>query len=549
VPMNAPPEMLGVLARALLKAPGHRLALLPAGEATIEAVAASPAQPGAAGVDALTQYQISGLDFSPTPIWLDREGETAAIASSWLSVLTPASRERLPQLLAAQQQANDAWSARLARAQTLVPAEPVVIRNARLFDPRDLSVTAGSSVLIRGERIVQVADDAALPVPAGARVIEAGGRFLMPGLWDNHQHFGDNVGVLDIATGVTSARDMANDTDEFLERVTRFDAGTELGPRVWKAGIIDGAGPLAGPTKMRISNAAEAVQDVDWYADHGYGQIKIYSSVPPAIVPVIAAEAHAHGLRVSGHVPAFMSAHQFVAGGADEIQHLNFIVLDFLFDQVKETRNMNRFTAVAAHAREFTPEKPPVQELIGYLKHHHTVLDPTVNVFEAMFCGNPAAVTPGLEQIAPRMPAQVRRGMLSGALVVPQGEEAAYREALPALLALLKALYDAGITIIPGTDSFAGYGLHHELELYARAGIPPPEVLRLATLTSAQVIGVDGERGVVAPGKLADLILVEGDPSAHIEDIERVSLVMRGGRIYDPAHIEQALGIAPRPSG
>jgi imidazolonepropionase-like amidohydrolase len=508
-----------------------------------------PAQPGAAAASTLTQYQITGLDFSPTPIWLDGKGETAANVSSWFSVLTPAARTLLPQLLAAQQQATDVWSARLAKAQTLVPAEPVVIRNARLFDPRDLSVTAGTSVLIRGERIVQIADDAALPVPANAHVIEAGGRFLMPGLWDNHQHFGDNVGVLDIANGVTSARDMANDTDEFLERVARFDAGTELGPRVWKAGIIDGAGPLAGPTKMRISSAAEAVQDVDWYADHGYGQIKIYSSVPPALVPVIAAEAHARGLRVSGHVPAFMSAHQFVAGGADEIQHLNFIVLDFLFDQVKETRNMNRFTAVAAHAREFTPEKPQVQELIAYLKHHHTVLDPTVNAFEALFCGNPAAVTPGLEQIAPRMPAQVRRGMLSGALVVPKGEEAAYREALPALLGLLKALYEAGITIIPGTDSFAGYGLHHELELYARAGIPPAEVLRLATLTSAQVIGVDGQRGVLAPGKLADLILVEGDPSVHIEDIERVSLVMRGGRIYDPAHIEQALGIAPRTGG
>jgi len=545
VPMNAPPEMLGVLTRALLKAPGHRLALLPAGEASLEAVGPLPAEESGAGAARITQYQISGLDFSPSPIWLGSDGETVAIASGWFSVLAPPAQGLLPRLLATQQQASDAWSARLAEAQTLVPTEDVLIRNARLFDPRDLTVTAGTSVLIRGERIVQVADDGAVAVPAGARVIEAHGRFLMPGLWDNHQHFGDNVGVLDIARGVTSARDMANNTDQFLERVARFDAGTELGPRVFKAGIIDGAGPLAGPTKMRINNAAEAIQDVDWYADHGYGQIKIYSSVPPAIVPVIAAEAHARGLRVSGHVPAFMSAHQFVAGGADEIQHLNFIVLDFLFDQLKETRNMNRFTAVAAHAREFTPEKPQVQELIAYLKRHHTVLDPTVNVFEAMFCGNAAAVTPGLEQIAPRMPPQVRRSLLSGALAVPKGEEEAYREALPALLQLLKALYDAGVTILPGTDSFPGYELHHELELYARAGIRPAEVLRLATLTSAQVIGVDRERGVVAPGKLADLILVDGDPSVNISDIERVSLVMRGGRIYDPARIEQALGIAP----
>jgi imidazolonepropionase-like amidohydrolase len=539
VPMNPVPELWGVLARALLKAPGHRLALLPAGEAAIEEVGPLP------GPGGMRLYLITGLDFSPTPVWLTGEG-TAAIASSWFSLLPAAQTALRPQMLAAQQQATVAWSARVAREQTHVPAHDVVIRGARLFDPRDLTVTPGTSVLVRGEHIVRVAPDAQVQASADAEVIDAHGRFLMPGLWDNHQHFGDNTGALDIANGVTSARDMANDTDEFLERVARFDAGTELGPRVWKAGIIDGTGPYAGPTKMRIGTAAEAIQDVDWYAAHGYGQIKIYSSVPPPIVPVIAAEAHARGLRVSGHVPAFMSAQQFVDAGADEIQHLNFIVLDFLFDTVKETRNMNRFTAVAEHARDLTPDKPQVREFIAYLVRHHTVLDPTMNVFEAMFCGDPATLTPGLEGIAPRLPAQVRRGLLSGALTVPKGEEAQYREAFPAMLRLLEALYDAGVTIIPGTDSMAGYELHHELELYVRAGIPPAEVLRLATLTSAQVIGVNGERGVVAPGRLADLILVEGDPSTQIADINKVVLVMKGGRIYDPARIEQALGIAPR---
>ncbi len=543
VPADAPPEFLGVLARALLKAPEHRLALLPAGEATLEEL--GPLATDGAAAEFL-HYQITGLDFSPTQIWLRRDGATAAILSGWFSVLAPGMHALLPQLLAAQTQASSAWFARLAREQTHVPAAAVLIRNARLFDPRDLSVTPGTSVLVRGAHIVRVGADEKVAVPADAEVIEARGRFLMPGLWDNHQHFGDNVGVLDLANGVTSARDMANDTDEFLERVARFEAGTELGPRVWKAGIIDGTGPLAGPTKMRVDSAAEAVKDVDWYAEHGYGQIKIYSSVPPALVPVIADEAHAHGLRVSGHVPAFMSAEQFVAAGADEIQHINFIVLDFLFDTVKETRNMNRFTAVAAHAREFGPEQPQVRAFIAYLHHQHTVLDPTVNVFEGLFCGDPAAVTPGLERIAARVPAQVRRDMLSGALAVPPGEEAAYRAAFPALLTLLKALHEGGVTLIPGTDSMPGYELHHELELYVRAGIPAAEVLRMATLTSALVIGANGERGVIAPGKLADLILVNGDPSLRISDIENVELVMKGGKLYDPARIERALGIAPR---
>lgn len=543
VPANGPPEFLGVLARALLKAPGHRLPLLPAGEATIETV--GPLGAGAEADPGLTLYEITGLDFSPTPVWLTRDGGTV-LASDWFSVLPAALAAQAPRLLQAQQQAGDARAARVAREQTRVPAHDVVIRNARLFDPRDLTVTPGMSVRVRGAHIVRVAADAADEAGADAEVIDAHGRFLMPGLWDNHQHFADNAGALDLANGVTSARDMANDTEEFPKRVARFDDGSELGPRVFKAGIIDGTGPFAGPTKMRIDSAAQAVTDVDWYADHGYGQIKIYSSVPPPIVPLIAAEAHARGLRVSGHVPANMSARQFVDAGADEIQHLNFIVLNFLFDTVKETRNMNRFTAVAEHARDLGPDQPQVQEFIAYLARHHTVLDPTMNIFEAMFCGDPAALTPGLEQIAPRLPAQVRRGLLSQALVVPKGEAAQYQQAFPAMLRLLKALHEAGVTIIPGTDSMPGYGLHHELELYVRAGIPAPEVLRMATLTSAHVVGVDGERGVIAPGKLADLILIDGDPSVSIGDINKVDLVMKGGRLYDAARVEQALGIAAR---
>ena len=546
VPNNAPPEFTGVLARALLKAPQHRLPLLPAGEARLTA-AGSVAVKGTDGtMTDLQLYLVTGLDFSPTPVWLDREGHTAAVLSGWLAVLDGAYSASLDALMKAQKTAAEADSAALAQRLTRIPAHDVVIRGARLFDPRDLSVTPAMSVLIRNGHVLRVASDADLKPAVDAQVINASGRFLMPGLWDNHQHFGDNDGALDLANGVTSARDMANDTDEFLARVARFDSGTELGPHVFKAGVIDGTGPLAAPTKMRVDSAPEALKDVTWYADHGYGQIKIYSSVKPELVPIIANAAHARGLRVSGHVPAFMTAQQFVAGGADEIQHLNFIVLNFLFDTVKDTRGTTRFTAVAEHAGQLGPDNPRVQQFIAYLKAHHTVLDPTMNVFEGLFCGDPAAVTPGLEQIAPRLPPQIRRGLLSAALAIPPGQEANYRAAFPTMLKLLKALHDAGITIIPGTDSLAGYTLLHELELYERAGIPAPQVLRMATLTSAQVIGVDRERGVIAPGKLADLILVDGDPSVRISDLHRVTFVMKEGHVFDPQQIEKALGIGPR---
>ena len=539
LPMNPPPELFGVLARALLKAPNHKLALLPAGEATIEQANS--------GTTRLTEYRITGLGFSPQPIWLDHNGTSASV-SPWFSVVPDGFETAIPQLLDAQQKTDAAWSERIARALAHVPRGDLVIRNARLFDPRDLRVTPATSVVVSGERIVRVAPDAEVKPPANAEIIDAHDQFLMPGLWDNHQHFSENDGALDLANGVTSARDMANDTETFLQRVARFDNGTELGPRVLKAGIIDGTGEFAGPTKMRVDSVEQAIKDVDWYADHDYAQIKIYSSIKPELVPIIADHAHARGLRVSGHVPAFMSAREFVDGGADEIQHLNFIVLNFLFPEVKETRNRDRFTKVAERAREFTPDKSEVGEFINFLKDHHTVLDPTINIFEALFCGDPGAITPGLEEIVPRFPPQVRRAMRSGALEVPPDKQAAYRDAFPAMLRLLTAIYDAGVTMIPGTDALAGYTLHHELELYARAGIAPAEVLRVATWTPALVMGVDKDRGVIAPGKLADMILVDGDPTKNIRDINNITTVIKGGKVYDPVAIEKALGITPRES-
>ena len=545
IPANAPSEFSGVLARALLKAPDHKLSLLPAGEASIQE-SGKVSVDGASGKVELIQYRITGLGFTPQTIWLDHDGNTAASISGWFSVIPAQYEPAIPQLQAAQQAADNAWSGRLAHQLARVPKGDLVIRNARLFDPRDLSVKPGMSVLVRGDRVVRVALDADMKPSADAEIIDAHARFLMPGLWDNHQHFSDVEGALDLANGVTSSRDMANDTDNFLKRVARFDDGTELGPRVLKAGIIDGTGEFAGPTKMRVDTAEQAIQDVDWYADHGYVQIKIYSSVKPELVPIIADRAHARGLRVSGHVPAFMSARQFVEGGADEIQHLNFIELNFLFPEVKETRNRDRFIKVAEHAREFTPDKPEVREFIEFLKQHQTVLDSTVSIFEGLFCGDPTVVTPGLEDIVPRFPPQIRRVMLSGALEVPKGKEVAYHEAFPAMLRLLKALYDAGITIIPGTDALAGYMLHHELELYVRAGIAPAEVLRMATLTPALVMGVNKDRGVIAAGKLADMALIDGDPTQNISDINKITTVIKGGKVYDSAAIEKALGVAPR---
>jgi len=546
MPANPPPEFYGVLVRALLNAPDRQLRLLPSGSATLE-LAGSLVMGLTGGRTEWFHYRIRGLDFTPIPVWLDRHGTTASVASLWLTTILSGEEGNAAELLRKQDAVNETWFAKLAAELTRLPKGALLIRHARLFDPRDLTVAPHTSVLVRGERVVRIGPDTEVKPETDTEVIDAKGHFLMPGMWDNHQHFDGADGMLDIANGVTSARDLANDHEVFLSRVARFDAGTEIGPRVLKAGIIDGTGPNAGPFSTLADTAEQAVRYVDWYADHGYSQIKLYMSLKPELVSIIADRAHQRGLRVSGHVPAFMSAREFIEAGADEIQHFNYIELNFLYPRVQDTTLMSaRFIEVAKHAYEFTPQRPEVQEFIQFLRQHHTVLDPTMGLLEDRLTGGPTQMTAGLESVATRFPPQARRNLLGGAYEIPAGSEAAYRRAIPSMLTLLKALHDAGVTVVPGTDALAGYMLHHELELYVRAGIAPAEVLRMATLVSAQVMGVDRDVGIVAPGKYADMVLIDGDPTRDISDVRNVVTVIKGGRVFDTAAIENALGIAPR---
>jgi imidazolonepropionase-like amidohydrolase len=152
--------------------------------------------------------------------------------------------------------------------------------------------------------------------------------------------------------------------------------------------------------------------------------------------------------------------------------------------------------------------------------------------------------------MAGRLPPQVRRGFLSGGLPVPEGPEhkkldARHRGAFAKMLEFVKALYDAGITLVPGTDALAGFTLHRELELYVKAGIPAAEVLRIATLQSARVAGREKELGSITPGKLADMVLLDGDPTANISNVRRVRTVIKDGVVYDPAALYRALRIQP----
>jgi imidazolonepropionase-like amidohydrolase len=291
-----------------------------------------------------------------------------------------------------------------------------------------------------------------------------------------------------LAAGVTSVRDLANDIDALQSLKRKIEANEELGPRILMSGFMDGRGPYAGPTKVFVDTEEEARAAIDNYAKLGYTGIKIYSSIKPEIVPKIIELAHAKNLRVSGHVPAFMTAEQFVLAGADELQHVNFLFLNFLFDDVKDTRTPSRFTSVADRAATMDLKSERVASFVRLLKEKRIVVDPTVGIFDSMFVDRPGKMSLAFAKIGDRLPPQVRRSLFVGGLPVPEGKDERYRESAKALLRMIKLLYDTGVPIVAGTDSLAGFALHRELELYVEAGIPAAEVLKIATLGAASVM-------------------------------------------------------------
>ena len=542
IAMNGAPSEIALLAHAAL-VNGGSIALLPEGEARVQRVTEQYVEAGSKKQH-VTLYSLTGLDFSPSYVWLDDRGQFFAAGSSWSMVIPEGWEAAAKELQKTQDQAVQARAAEVAKKLAHRPLHAVVFTHANVFDASTATIVPDQNVVIGGNHIQAVGPADKVAAPPDAEIVDATGKTLLPGLWDMHAHVGDNDGLLNLAAGVTTVRDLANDTDALLARRKRVEAGTEIGTRIILAGIIDGRGPYQGPTNVLVSTEAEARAAVDNYARLGYVQIKIYSSVSPELVPAIIDEAHKKGLRVSGHIPAFMTASQCVKLGYDEIQHVNFLVLNFMPD-VKETRTPARFIEPAKRAAGLDLNSPEVLAFIKLSQEHHTTLDPTMSAFEEMIVARTGEVSPGYKPVANRLPAQVRRGLLSGGLTPPEGMDARYRQSFAKMVDLVGVLYRAGIPIEAGTDSMAGFALQRELELDTQAGIPAPKVLQLATLGAARIMKRDVELGSITPGKLADLVLIDGNPATNIGDVRKTSLTMKDGVIYKPAELYSELGILP----
>lgn len=535
-------QELALLAMALLRAPNHRLSMLPQGETSIERAGATRLTSKGRTLD-LTLYAISGLGHEPFYVWMESPSVFFGRYDGWVTVVPEGWEDAAPDMIKVQAEILKKRAEDLAKKLSHRPAGPLVVKGARLFNPETGEVLPGITVVVSGNRIQAVGRDGKVPVPAGAEVLDAKGKMLLPGLWDMHQHLVETDGIIDLAAGITSSRDLGNDPAQLFRLKGLWDSGKGLGPRIVPGGVIEGHSPYSAPTQTLVDTEEEALAAVEEYVRQGYEQVKIYSSLDPKLVPAIAARAHQHGLRVSGHIPNGMTVEQAVRAGFDEIQHINFLFLNFMPDV--DTRTPARFTAVYEHGAELDLQSESVRAFLRLLKEKGTVIDPTVTIFENRLMARPGQVSSTFTSVADRVPFAVLRTMMASSLPAPEDKWERHQAAYRNIMALVRTLYDMGIPIVAGTDGTSGFTLQRELENYVAAGIPAPEVLKIATLGAARVTRHDKDLGTIAPGKLADFILVDGDPVARIGDIRRVVLTVKDGVVFKTAELWQVVGVKP----
>jgi imidazolonepropionase-like amidohydrolase len=451
-----------------------------------------------------------------------------------------------------------------AAAQSPHPPATLAITHAAVVDPANDTVLPDRTILVAGDRIVALGPSGSVSVPAGATVVDAAGRYVMPGLADMHVHFSSDGGLLprDSATtgralrqfvfyGVTTVLNLGASggrSDEITEVRRRIAAGELAGPTIYATGsliTIPGSHPIG--TVMHLPEGADSAA-YDWsrrgvlvvraaeemreavrrIAGAGMDGVKIviesgpppfgdhHPQMPPALAEAAVAEAARHGLPVFAHVSSVDELEVAVAAGVRAVVHL-------------------------------VGPGPLPPALLEEMRRRGVRYIPTLSLFlRAGTWGEPSAALTD-----PFLTAGVERRVLESLLASPLAPKAPPTDAARArrarTLRELPVARDAGVTIVAGTDVgspfvFPGYGMHHELALLVEAGLTPAEALTAATRSAAELIGRGAEFGLVAPGMRADLVLLDANPLADIRNTRTIQAVVAGGRLYRRAELDALVG-------
>jgi imidazolonepropionase-like amidohydrolase len=492
----------------------RRLAQLPAGTPDADLVIEEAGRDTILDGVRLTRYSISNVVWGRESVWLNDRGEIAA-ASTYagnlpLEVVREEYRSAFAQLMKSAVEDRVKELAGLSATLRPLAKGTFAITGATLIDGNGGAPVPDAAVLVRDGRIAAAGAKSLVAIPSGVQTIDGHGSTVLPGLWEMHAHFAQGeYGPAYLAAGVTTARDCGEEFEFITAARDLINLREGLGPRLILAGLVDGSGTGTFGTTW-ADTPEQGVAMVAKYKAAGFAQMKIYNRIKPDVLRAITAEAHRLGMSVTGHIPEGMTAFDGVEAGMDQINHLGPIT-----------------QAVRAKGLEAA---------IGFFKEHHTVIDPTLAWGELL--GRPkdvdiASFEPGFAKAPYTLTSVIGTAFGQGARLTNS-------------LELVKALHKAGIPIVAGTDkAVPAHSLHRELELYVQAGLTPMEVIQLATIGSARVMGMDREVGTIEAGKRADLILVDGNPLKNFGDLRKVTRVITGGRVYDPAELWKSVGFRP----
>lgn len=531
-------ESLAALVRAASSNIDGEIALYPSGSARVERVTDVDISTET-GPETASLYAISGIGFMPTYAWFDDDLELVAVDYDGNLGMIPEhwGTDALADLSRVQTREDAVLVEHLGGQLATSLEQPLIFENVDVVDVESGEMLEDYFVLVEDGKIAALSS---MPLANDDAIrVDGTGKTLLPGLWDMHGHFSLSDGVLNIAGGITSVRDIGSVHEKIMSMTEKYDSGAVIGPHTYRAGFIDKVGPYA--SGAAAESLDDALEYVDFYAEHGYMQIKLYSSIEPSWVAPIAERTHAHGMRLSGHIPAFMSAEQAVRAGYDEIQHINMVFLNFLAGDREDTRQQIRFTLYGDEAGELDLDSREVEDFIALLKENDVVIDPTAAIFDTMLKHVPGDPDPTFAAVIEHLPVALSRPMYSPEMVLGD----AWPKSAITQSAMLRKLFESGVQLVPGSDSYAAFTMHRELELYAEAGIPNAAVLRMATLDSARIVGVDERTGSIAVGKESDLVLVDGNPLEDMSAVRRATLVMKGNTVYRPDVLYKAVGVTP----
>lgn len=426
-----------------------------------------------------------------------------------------------------------------------VPAGTIALEHVRVIDGTGAPAIADQTILISGGKITSIGPSSSARAPAGANRMDFTGYSALPGLVGMHDHlfypaggglFHDMVFTfprLYLALGVTTIRTTgAVEPYTDLEIKKQIDAGKTPGPKINPTGpYLEGPGTFA-IQMHQLSSPEDARKTVDYWIAEGARSFKAYNFLTRDELKAAAEEAHKHGLKITGHLCS-IGFREAAEAGIDDLEHGLTVDTEFFPGKQPDVcPNPNQATAAAA---QLDVNGPEIQTTIKTLVAHHVAITSTLPVFEQFLPSRPDVPQKVLELLSD----EARKAYQANRVRVASRKDSPWPAMFPKEMQFERAFVQQGGTLLAGLDPtgiggiIAGFGDQREVELLVEAGFTPLEAIKIATLNGAQFLGEAEHIGSLAPGKQADIMLVKGDPSTKIEDIENVDLVFKDGVGWD----------------